>query len=156
MARFAPKATATTIKASTSVMGACLYCCCGLETMDGQPGAVAAAGGVMAGGAEVWGSGLLFLGLHAAVLSQHEGGGFQTALGMVEDGGRIDAHATVLDLEVQVLGGGPARAPRESDDVSGLDLVAYLDQVLVLVGVERLKTESVADDDAVAVAREGG
>lgn len=38
--------------------------------MDGQPGAVAAVGGVMAGGAEVWGSGLLFLGLHAAVLSQ--------------------------------------------------------------------------------------
>ena len=75
---------------------------------------------------------------------------------MVEDGGRIDAHATVLDLEVQVLGGGPPRAPRESDDVSGLDLVSYLDQVLVLVGVERLKTESVADDDAVAIAREGG
>ena len=73
--------------------------------MDAQPGAVAAVGGVMADGAEAWGSGLLFLGLHAAVLSQHEGGGFQTALGMVEDGGRIDAYATVLDLEVQVLGG---------------------------------------------------
>lgn len=114
----APEVAAITIKASTSVMGACLYCCCGLETMDGQPGVVAAVGGVMAGGAEAWGSGLLFLGLHAAVLSKHEGGGFQTALGMVEDGGRIDAHATVLDLEVQVLGGGPARAPRESDDVS--------------------------------------
>ena len=57
---------------------------------------------------------------------------------------------------MQVLGGGPARAPRESDDIASLDLVAYLDQVLVLVGVESLKTEGVADDDAVAVAREGG
>ena len=57
----APKAAATAIKASTSVMGACLYCCCGLETMDGQPGAVAAVGGVMAGGAKVWGSGGYFL-----------------------------------------------------------------------------------------------
>ena len=105
--------------------------------MDGQPGAVAAVGGVMADGAEAWGSGLLFLGLHAAVLSQHEGGGFQTALGMVEDGGRIDAHATVLDLEVQVLGGGPARAPRESDDIASLDLVAYREDRFLPSGSDR-------------------
>ena len=126
---------AITITASTSVMGACVYCCCGLETMDGQPGAVAAVGGVMAGGAEVWDSGGYFLVFTLPFFPSTRVVAFRLRL-----------------VWSKMLGGGPARAPRESDDVSCLDLVAYLDQVLVLVGVERLKTEGVADDDAVAVA----
>lgn len=70
---------------------------------------------------------------------------------MVEEGGRIETAAAVAYLEMKVLGSGSARAPGETDHLSGLDFVAHFDKILVLMAVKRLKTVCVADDDAVAV-----
>ena len=71
---------------------------------------------------------------------------------VVEDEVGVEAVALEVGLEVEVLGRGASRAPRESNHLSGLHLVANLHEVLRLVGVERFQAVVMAYDDAVAVA----
>lgn len=70
---------------------------------------------------------------------------------MVEDDAGVEAAALERGLEMEMLRRGATRAACETNDLTGLDLVAHLDEVFRLMTVERFQTPCVLDHDAEAI-----
>ena len=71
---------------------------------------------------------------------------------MLEDEVGVETASFEYCFKVQVFGCGASGASGQTDNLSGFHLVAHLHEVLMLVGVERLESVGVLDDDAQAVA----
>ena len=70
---------------------------------------------------------------------------------VVEETGGVDTLTVDARLEMQVLGGGTARATCQCNDVTGLDVVADLDQVLGIVTIICFEAVVVLDAYQIAI-----
>ena len=66
---------------------------------------------------------------------------------MLEDEVGVETASFEYCFKVQVFGCGASGASGQTDNLSGFHLVAHLHEVLMLVGVERLESVGVLDDD---------
>ena len=96
----------------------------------------------------------IFLRLDTATLGQGQGGALKFLAAMVENYSGIHAAAMEGDFEMKMFCRCPACAPRKSDDLTSLHLIAALDKVFGLMAVQGLETISMLDTYTVAITIE--